>query len=154
MYKMCYLYYLYVSKQEANHKTYCLFHHFYKLTGTWRPSKAKFTCPFGRVAVLWHFEFYILKYVYDILKCNLIGFQFLDELGNCKQKTFTFQNVNFLHFTAPDPEVVVIYVDLKLHQVSLNSNEKQGRWIRPKKNFCASSELVSCTLINSSEFLN
>ena len=62
--------------------------------------------------------------MYDILKCNLIGF--LDELGNCKQKKFTFQNVDFLHFTAPDPEVVVlvIYVDLKL---SLNSNEKQGR---------------------------
>ena len=67
-----------------------------------------------------------MKYVYDILKCNLIGFQFLDELGNCKQKTFTFQNVNFLHFTALDPEVVVIYVDLKLHQVSLNSNEKKN----------------------------
>ena len=57
----------------------------------------------GRVAVLWHFEFYISK-----CKNFLIGFQ--DELGNFKQKKITFQIVIFfLHFTAMNPLCIVHY---------------------------------------------
>ena len=42
--------------------------------------------------------------MYDILKCKNFLIGFLDELGNFKQKKFTFQNVIlFLHFTAMDP---------------------------------------------------
>ena len=45
-----------------------------------------------------HFE------AYDILKSINFLIGFLDELGNFKQKKFTFQNVIlFLHFTAMDP---------------------------------------------------
>ena len=45
---------------------------------------------FWRVAVLWHFEFYILK-------CKNFLISFLDELGNFKQKKITFQNVIFFY---------------------------------------------------------
>ena len=46
--------------------------------------------------------FLILHFkVYDILNCKNFLIGFLDELGNFKQKIFTFQNVIFfLHFTA------------------------------------------------------
>ena len=38
-------------------------------------------CSFGCVALPWHFEFYILK-------CKIFLINFLDELGNFKQKNF------------------------------------------------------------------
>ena len=45
----------------------------------------------GCVALPWHFEFYILKC--KNLKCKNFLIDFLDELGNFKQKNFTLQNV-------------------------------------------------------------
>ena len=51
----------------------------------------------GCVDVLWHFEFYILK-------CKNYMIDFLDELGNFKQKIFyTLKCKFFLHFRATDP---------------------------------------------------
>ena len=51
-------------------------------------------------SALWpknHFKFYILK-------CKNFLIDFLDELGNFKQKTFYTLKCNFfLHFTATDP---------------------------------------------------
>ena len=44
----------------------------------------------GCVAVPWHFEFYISK-------CKNFLIDFLDELGNFKQKKITLQNVNFFY---------------------------------------------------------
>ena len=41
----------------------------------------------GRVVVPWHFEFYILK-------CKNFLIDFLDELGNLKQKNFTTTDPN------------------------------------------------------------
>ena len=50
----------------------------------------------GRVAVLRHFEFYILKCMNQAIS---------------SKKMFTFQNENFfLHFTATDPSYVVLCV--------------------------------------------
>ena len=54
----------------------------------------------GCVALPWHFEFYILK-------CKIFLINFLDELGNFKQKNFTLQNVNFLHFTTTYPFTIL-----------------------------------------------
>ena len=44
----------------------------------------------GCVALPWHFEFYILK-------CKIFLINFLDELGNFKQKKFTLWNVKFFY---------------------------------------------------------
>ena len=52
---------------------------------------------YGCVAILGHFKFYILI-------CKIFLIDFLDELGNIKQKNLTLQNVIFfLHFKATDP---------------------------------------------------
>ena len=40
-----------------------------------------------------------------ILKCKIFLINFLNELGNFKQKNFTLQNVFFLHFTTIDPKL-------------------------------------------------
>ena len=54
----------------------------------------------GCVALLWHFEFYILK-------CKIFLINFLDELGNLKQKEiYTSKCKFFLHFKATDPWLV------------------------------------------------
>ena len=53
----------------------------------------------GCVALPWHFEFYILK-------CKIFLINFLDELGNFKQKNFyTSKCKFFLHFKAADPYI-------------------------------------------------
>ena len=54
----------------------------------------------GCVALPWHFEFYILKFQ----NVKFFFINFLDELGNFKQKNFyTSKCKIFLHFKATDP---------------------------------------------------
>ena len=50
-------------------------------------------CNYGCVALPWHFEFYILKC--KNLKCKISLIDFLDELGNFKQKKFYTSKCNF-----------------------------------------------------------
>ena len=51
--------------------------------------------------------FFLHFKVYDVLKWKIFLIGFLDELGNFKQNNFIFQNVDFLHFTATDPIVLL-----------------------------------------------
>ena len=54
----------------------------------------------GCVVVPRHFEFYFLK-------CKNFSIDFLNELGNFKQKNFyTSKCKFFLHFTATDPKIL------------------------------------------------
>ena len=50
----------------------------------------------GCVVLPWHFEFYILKC--KNLKCKIFLIDFLDELGNFKQKNFYTSKCKILHF--------------------------------------------------------
>ena len=62
----------------------------------WRFIKNK-VFDIGCVALPWHFEFYILK-------CKIFFIDFLDELGNFKQKKFYTSKCKIsLHFKATDP---------------------------------------------------
>ena len=71
----------------------------------------------GCVALPWHFEFYILK-------CKIFLINFLDELGNFKQKNFTLQNVIFFYILQQQTHLrISIFVKKfhnKIHNVVLD----------------------------------
>ena len=56
----------------------------------------EFDSVYGCVVLPWHFEFYILKC--KNLKCKFFLIDFLDELGNFKQKNFYTSKCQILHF--------------------------------------------------------
>ena len=59
----------------------------------------------GCVALPWHFKFYILKC--KNFKMWIFLINFLDELGNFKQKNFYTSKCSFfLHFKATDPFLI------------------------------------------------
>jgi len=56
--------------------------------------------------------------LYDILKCKILLFGFLDELGNFKQKKITIQNLNFFYIS----QQWTPYINLMLKQLLLHKN--------------------------------
>ena len=74
----------------------------------------------GCVALPWHFKFYICITNVKILKCKIFLINFLNELGNFKQKHFyTSKCKNFLHLKATDPLSVSADMKKKLIDCTL-----------------------------------